>query len=322
VDRGPPCLGSREVGRIVGAAFYCVADEGYFLGAVGLVNSLRAAGHTQPIFVLDCGLTDEQRGLLQGEARVVPTPTDAPPHVLKAVAPLQHPADVMVLIDTDMLVTRSLAPLVERAAEGRIVAFRDRQERFVPRWGELLELGEARPGPYVSSGLVVLGGPAGERVLATLDGLQSKVDFELTFWRRNVRDYPFLYADQDLLNAVLRATPDRDRLLALEHRLAPTPPFEGLRLLDEVEARCAYGDGVEPYLLHHYHRKPWLVPVYHGIYSRLLARFLLGPGITVRVPERQVPLRLRSGIAARFERARVNTVDVFRRYVLKRPALR
>ena len=49
------------------AAFYCVADERYFLGAVGLVNSLRLVGHREPIFLLDCGLDDEQRELLGRE---------------------------------------------------------------------------------------------------------------------------------------------------------------------------------------------------------------------------------------------------------------
>ena len=49
------------------AAFYCVADERYFLGAVGLVNSLRLVGHDEPIYLLDCGLTDDQRELLEPE---------------------------------------------------------------------------------------------------------------------------------------------------------------------------------------------------------------------------------------------------------------
>ena len=46
------------------AAFYCVADERYFLGAVGMINSLRVLGHDEPVFLLDCGLTAEQRRLL------------------------------------------------------------------------------------------------------------------------------------------------------------------------------------------------------------------------------------------------------------------
>ena len=43
------------------AAFYCVADARYFLGAVGMINSLRVLGHEETVYVLDCGLTDGQR---------------------------------------------------------------------------------------------------------------------------------------------------------------------------------------------------------------------------------------------------------------------
>ena len=53
------------------AAFYCVADERYFLGAVGLVNSLRLVGHAEPIYLLDCGLTDAQRELLGRRGELV-----------------------------------------------------------------------------------------------------------------------------------------------------------------------------------------------------------------------------------------------------------
>ena len=56
------------------AAFYCVSDERYFLGAVGLINSLRLVGHTEPIYLLDCGLTEAQRELLAAEVELVDAP--------------------------------------------------------------------------------------------------------------------------------------------------------------------------------------------------------------------------------------------------------
>ena len=132
------------------AAFYCVADSRYFLGAVGLVNSLRLVGHREPIYLLDCGLDDEQRRLLEGEVTLVGAPQHAPPTLLKTIAPLAHPADVMVLIDTDLIVTRRLEEPIAAAARGRVVAFRNDTERHVPEWGELLDLGPVRPQPYVS----------------------------------------------------------------------------------------------------------------------------------------------------------------------------
>jgi hypothetical protein len=297
------------------AAFYCVADARYFLGAAAMINSLRLHGHAEPVFVLDRGLTDSQRQLLAAEATVVRGRPDTPPWLLKTVAPLDRPAHVVVLIDADMIVTRPLAELIERAGEGRVVAFRNDTQRFVPRWGELLELGSVRRGPYVSSGLVFLGRPLSERVLRLMDDRASRVDFELTFWRRNVREYPFLYADQDLLNAILATRVEADRLDALETRLAATPPFRGLRIRDQRVLRCAYRDGVEPYVLHHFHRKPWLAPMRHGIYSRLLSRLLLEGDVALSVPENEIPLRMRRGPLARIERTRVDAKDVLARYL-------
>ena len=303
---------------MIPAAFYCVADERYFLGAVAMLNSLRLQGHREPIFVLDCGLSAEQRSLLEPEVTLVPAPDGIPPWLAKTVAPLAHPAEVMVLIDADMIATRPLTELIEAASGGAVVAFENDRPRFVPEWGELLELGPIRPRPYVSSGLVCFGGEEGMEVLRLLDDRQSRVDFELTFARRAVPDYPFLYPEQDVLNAILSSRVEGERLVVLENRLAANPPFEGLRLLDADAVRCAYRDGAEPYVLHHFHRKPWLEPMYHGVYSRLLARLLLGPRIGLRVPEDHVPLRMRDGALARVQRARADVADVLRRKVLKR----
>jgi hypothetical protein len=296
-------------------AFYCVCDERYFLGAVGMINSLRLLGHTEPVYVLDGGLAPGQRELLRGHATVVPAPDGAAPQLLKSVAPLRHPARTMVLIDADMIVTRPLANLIEWATESQVVAFRDRQERFFPEWGELLGLGAPRSIPYVSSGLVFLGGDLGADVIRLMERGRERVDFSQTFWRRNDRDYPFLYADQDVLNAILATCADGEVLAALETRLAATPPFRRLRLVDERTLRCAYPDGTEPYVLHQFVRKPWLEPMYHGIYSRMLARLLLADDVAIRVPEDAVPVRMRRGARARAERTAVNVRDLGRFYL-------
>jgi hypothetical protein len=301
-------------------AFYCVADERYFLGAVAMLNSLRLHGHREPLFVLDCGLTHHQRELLRPHATVVagPKPDEAQPWLLKTEAPVARPAEVMVLIDADMIVTRPLDPLIEEASRNRIIAFENDRPRFVPEWGEMLKLGATRPGPYVSSGLVLLGGSIGFEVLGLMHDRQREVDMELTLFGRNVADYPFRYPEQDVLNAILRTRVEPDRLHALDNRLAANPPFAGLRLVNRDGVRCAYPDKAEPYVLHHFDRKPWLAPMYHGIYSQLLSRLWLGEDVALRLPETEVPLRMRNGALARAERARVNLVDVFGRYVLKR----
>jgi hypothetical protein len=304
------------------AAFYCVADERYFLGAVAMLNSLRLHGHREPLYVLDCGLRRDQRELLASGATVVAAPrrNELHPWLAKTLAPTAHPADVMALIDTDMIATRSLLPLLEEAESGRVVAFENDSPRFVPDWGEALDLGEARPGPYVSSGLVVFGGAVGTTALELMDDRQGRVEIERTIFGRDEPGYPFRFPEQDVLNAILRTRIEPAALVTHENRLAPNPPFRGLRLVDLDSVRCTYRDGVGPFVLHHFGRKPWLVPMYHGLYSRLIARLLLGPDLPLRVREDEVPLRMRDGLAGRAERVRVDVVDVFRRYLLRRPA--
>jgi hypothetical protein len=297
------------------AAFYCVADERYFPGAVGLINSLRLVGHTEPIHLLDCGLTDPQRELLAGEAELLATPDDRPPWLLKTVAPLARPADVMVLLDTDLVATRSLAPLVERAAQGRLVAFADPADRYDPDWGELLGLGETRRGTYVSSAVMCADRELGGELLGLLSERQSAVDFERTFWRSDEPGYPFRFADQDVLNAILATRIESDRLDALEARLAPTPPFTGLRLDDERTLRCSYSDGTEPFFVHHHVVRPWLEPTHHGVYSRLLRRLLISDDVAIRVPEETIAPWLRSGPRAWAQRISINARERLRWHV-------
>ena len=292
------------------AAFYCVCDSRFYLGAVAMINSLRLQGHSEPVYVLDAGLTADQRALLEPEVSLVKPEAEAPPHLLKTVAPLRHPAEVMVLIDADMIATRPLGELLELAAGGKLVAFENNTDRFVAEWGELLGLGPARRGPYVSSGLVVLGGEDGRAVLGAWADRQRRVDFERTLWRGNDRRYPFLYADQDVLNGVLCA--GVGALLALDARLAPTPPFRGLRVDAGAGLGCEYRDRGRPYVLHQFRRKPWLEPVYHGPYSELLRRALIAAPGPIRVPPEAIPRRLRGGPLGRAERLAVNARDLAR----------
>lgn len=297
-------------------AFYCVCDARYFLGAVAMINSLRLQGHDEPVHVLDVGLEPRQRELLAEEALVVGASPTLPAQLLKTVAPLRHPAEVRVLIDADMIVTRPLVEPIEQARAGGVVAFCDRQaDRHFAEWGELLGLGPARRGPYLSSGLVFLGSPTAETVLGLLEQTREAVDYGRTFWGANERDYPFLYADQDLFNAILATRVSAERVGALPARLAATPPYRQLRLRDLANLRCAYDDGIEPFVLHQFVRKPWLEPVYHGIYSRLFVRLLLGEDVALRVSPAELPLRMRRGLVARANRMLVDGGDLGRYYL-------
>ena len=107
------------------AGFYCVADEPYFLGAVALVNSLRLHGHREPVYVLDRGLRPDQRELLAPQAELIPADPGQPPWLQKAIAPLARPSETMVLIDADMIVTRSLGELIDRMRGGEFEVTRN-----------------------------------------------------------------------------------------------------------------------------------------------------------------------------------------------------
>jgi hypothetical protein len=299
-------------GALPPAAFYCVSSGIYFIGAVALVNSLRLLGHTEPIFVLDCGLSPAQRELLSQEATVVVAPGDTTPFLLKTVAPLAHPAKVMVLIDADIIVTRPLTDLIERASHDRVLAVEHGQDRFFAEWGELLG-GTARRRRYVSSSLVFLGGEPGGNVIHLMDELQGRIEIERTpfssprpdfgcvgdDFREMGRDHPFFFADQDVLNAVLATRVDPDRVEVLDRRLEANVPFTGLRVVDEGKLRCAYEDGIEPHAVHQIlAAKPWLEPTIAGVYKQLLLRLLLGRDVAIRVPHRDLPLHLQPGVIA------------------------
>jgi hypothetical protein len=306
---------------VTAISFYCVADRGYFAGAVAMVNSLRLVGHDEPIVLLDCGLTPAQRALLEPEVELITRPAGTPPWLLKTVAPLERPADVMVLLDVDLVAVRPLGELTASAAEGRLIAFRNQVQRFVPEWGELLGLGKARPRPYLSSAAIAVERSLGARVLGLMDELQGVVDFERTHWRANAPGYAFTFADQDVFNGILATVTDADRVVGLDERLAPTPPFAGLRLVDATSLRCEYEDGSQPYLVHHHVVKPWLEPTQHGIYSRLLRRLLIGDDLAITVPASEVAPHLRMGARAAAIRARVNAREWLRWHLVE-PAAR
>jgi hypothetical protein len=280
------------------AAFYCVTGRDFFPGAVALLNSLRIAGHDEPLFVLDAGMDPGQRALLEPHATVVDAPLDAPPSMLKTIAPRAHPAGVMALLDADAVVTRPLGEQLEAAAGGRLAAFRNDKDRWFDEWGELLGLGEMRRGPYLTSSALFMDRATAEGLLPLVAERQERIDLDRTWVGAGSEADPLYFLDQDVINAVIRARLEPGRVAEYDARLAPIPPFSGLRLEDAAALRCRYEDGAEPFLLHHASRKPWLVRMRANVYSRLLTRLLLGDDVALRLDPGQLPLRLRDGGAA------------------------
>jgi hypothetical protein len=290
-------------------AFYTVSDSGFFPGAVALLNSLRLMGHEEPLFLVDAGLTAEQRRLLADHVTLIPAPERAPVILLKQLAPMMYPANVSVLLDADIIVTRPLTELIDAAQSGRIVAFVDEEEtrdRSFLEWRSLLGLGSLRQQPYVNAGQLFVPLSLARKLLDLWVEGQAKVDAQRTWHGEGRLSEPLYFGDQDVLNALVAAHFEPEQITIVEHRLAPFPPFPELRLIDERRLLCLYADGAQPYLLHHILAKPWLKTTRTTIYSLLLPRLLFAPDVALRLEPGQLPLRLRAGRLAAADRGRAN----------------
>ncbi len=279
-------------------AFYAVANAKFFPGLAAMLNSLRLVGHTEPVFVVDAGLTAAQRAALALHASLLPAKAGDDAVFLAPIGPLQRPAEVMVLIDADIIVTRPLTDLIAQARAGHVVGIVNEppnHERWFPEWSEVLRLNHVRRQPYLCAGLLVINHATAERLLRPwLEG-QAAIGLTSTRYGSARLNEPFYFADQDVLNALLGAIFEADEILPVDYRLGPFPPFRGLTLLDSRTLDCRYDGGERPYLLHHVMNKPWLSWTPANAYSRLMSRLLLDPDVPVRVPAHELPLRLRSG---------------------------
>jgi hypothetical protein len=276
-----------------------MADARAFVGVVGLVNSLRLLGHDEPVLVLDCGLTDEQRACLDPHVRLVEGPPGVHPTVLKAWAPLAHPADVMVVLDADIVVVQRMDELIGQARTGCVIAFKDSWDRHHVDWGARLGVGSLPRRPYVNAGHLLISRGWSDVVLGGVRDEMSRLRLLETVVpggppHASSRDEPFFFPDQDMLNAVLAARVPDDQLLLLDSRLAPFPPFQDVRA-DAESLRCVYPDGMSPYLLHHVGPKPWVSATPDSVYAQLLRRLLTGGDVPIRVSKHLVPPRFRTG---------------------------
>ena len=294
-------------------AIYTVADNRFFVGVVALINSLRLVGHREPVFVLDCGFTPEQARILGPEATCIPA-GEGSPFLLKPILPLAEPAETMLLVDADVIVTRSFDELFDQAEERGGVAFADALDRFAPEWQTLLGLPELRRQTYFNSGILVLSRRVAEPMLTSILETGENADLARSMVTPGMDPgYPLYFLDQDIANAVSSSLLPPGTLRVLEHRLTPHPPFSGVALLDAARLECAYPDGLRPFALHHIQTKPWLTDVVPTVYSQLLPRLLLAEDVAIRLRPEMLPLRLRTGFAAEVARRHSATVARLRR---------
>jgi hypothetical protein len=283
--------------------YYTVSNHAYFLGTVALLNSLRVTGNDGPFVVLDAGLTPEERAALVPYADVVSIPEDrGHPVLLKPYPYLVDGSGVIVVIDSDIIVTSSLAPIMGLAQRGKICvcpAWADAaRTRWFPEWEHTLKLrAPLRREDWVHDGFVVFDTAQWPGLLERwweVCGLVPPSDIFTS-------GAPFNAGDADALNALLMSEVPREGLAIL-------PPgeevFAGDVKIDDIETLACSVHGRPARFIHVPDRpKPWedWGWLRHGaaVYLPMMRRLLFGNDVTLRLDADRVPIWLRPGLRGR-----------------------
>jgi hypothetical protein len=288
--------------------FFTISDRGYFLGTVALLNSLRLSGNEGPLMVLDLGLTASQRDRLGQHARIVTMPGEhSRPWMLKAYPRFFDPQGVVVIIDSDMIVTHSLRYVVDKVLAGKICVFPDhfsQWNRSFTEWETDLQLKRPlRRQTYVNAGFIALSTKRWPDFLPRFEEVLERIPAESLHSGAEMTD-PFWGADQDALNALLMSEvrPDEVEILAAEHEVHPDA-LQRTTIIDLGTLECRV-DGIRPAILHYgmqpkaWDRIGWL-RIRRDAYVRLFSRVVCGEDVSLRVPSQQLPMWLRPSIGGK-----------------------
>jgi hypothetical protein len=231
---------------------------------------------------------------------------------------LLKPAGTIVIIDSDMIVTRSLQPLLDLAGAGRICAFPDPEpSRWFGEWQQLFDLPcQPRHQTYVVSAFLAFS------TVHWPDLLEHWWYACRRIWSHptvvgggKAPDGPSAQADQDALNALLMGElPDGALALQPADELVETQGLrQGVRVLGARTLACSYR-GRPVTLLHSSGSpKPWdpraRFAVRHNAYVRLLPRLLYGSDVTLRIAPAQLPIWLRPGASGRLAMRGLDTAN-------------
>ena len=298
--------------------YVTVVDNAYFLGAVALVNSLRITGNAGTVLVIDAGLTNDQRDRLSPHCEIRPVPVDGRgvvPSYFKPTVAMLGLHGVVVFLDSDMIVTGNLEPLYSPAAEGAICVFPDGMpERRFEEWQDRLALAApVRRQPYVNTGFVAVDFDRWAVELHRWWQLceRAHVQRSETPWGVQPADVvatdPFLFGDQDVLNAILMSEVAPERVRVLDEALVAVPHWphydRGATIVDRLSLRTV-GQDKDVSILHYWaHPKPWFPGarrrLVFGAYVELLARLLTADDVPISLPPALVPLWLRDDLAGK-----------------------
>jgi hypothetical protein len=311
-------------------AFYTVANAPYFLGLAGLVNSLRLTGHTQPIVVLDAGLTPAQRAALADQCEFVEPPAGAvnSPATWKAAAAKARAAEVVVFIDSDIVVTGSLEPILDAARQGRVCAYPDPDPgRWFAEWDVTFGLPPMRRQTYVNTGLVAISTRAWPQFVERWWGLCEKIRTHPTVY--DGARGPTSQMDQDAFNALMMSEFPSEALLALRAEEGPITQAsirDEVEVLDERSFSCVRR-GIPVRLIHWASRpKPWFPDAppsrSRHAYTRLLVRAATWPDAPVRLSANEFPWWMRQDPVSRVRVLVRRVLDQGYRGIRRRMGLR
>lgn len=287
--------------------YFTIADSRYFLGAAALVNSLLLTGHKETLVVVDTGFEPWQRERLASVATVTDAslPSGLPPAFFKAHIAPQIDGEVVVYLDSDMIVTDSLGDVVSLAAAGRFCAAPDNQPgRFFPEWQELLSLPlPLRRQTYVNAGFFGLAPDRWpgffERWQVVCDAVIAAAPPMHTMKFEAALEDPAAFHDQDALNALLMSELPEDALALINgNRVAASAEMPAVECVDPESLDCRLA-GRRTLILHYPNApKPWQpsgwITTSNNAYVRLLARLLHADDVAVRIESHELPVWLRS----------------------------
>ena len=283
------------------ATFYTVSNARYFVGTVGLLNSLRLTGNAGELVVLDAGLTGRQRARLEPHCRVVEIPADlATTAVLFKAFPFHlQPSGLVVVIDSDIIVTGPLDGIVAAAERGAICAVPDRDDdRWYGEWEDRFGLtGPPRRQTYVNSGFVALSTLRWPGLLQRWWEVCQRIPSPETRTHGSTVDSPFWDADQDALNAILMSEVPAEGLMLLPYHRHPAHHADRRRTEVRDARTLACSHEGEPTAFVHYVGKrkawesegAWRRGMRDDAYVRLMPRVLLAEDVPVRLAASELP---------------------------------
>ncbi len=289
---------------------FTVSDAGFFVGTVALLNSLHRNADALPLTVLDRGLTETQHRLLAPHCELVEGGRDRHGYLAKVEAPLHSSADPVVLLDSDIVVVGPVHEALVAAERGQVFAFAEphHSNRWFAEWSDLFALrAPLRHGTAVNAGFVAFSPTQTPGLLDRWGALCERIATRaatLPSWEdlRGTREDPLWLSDQDALNALLLSEVAEGRVVLGARSamvMAPSDLAE-TSVVDHDSWRCEWHG--EPVMLLHGIglRKPWQHAAVRELrrtaYLGALRRFVSGPDLLVRIPERELAPWLRPGL--------------------------